>query len=148
MIQRASGAVVVAPSPSPAETSAAASLRCRVDQRVVGAVSGAYNLPAAKPTITPKSNWNWPTVGALLGFPSAILDVRREPEHGEPGCLDAHPAPQDVLVERQQVGEVVAPDRPGQPCDHMRTENTREDKLSIGGHGFLLLRLSPGIRRA
>ena len=54
MSQRASGAVVVEPSPSPAETSATARLRRCVNQRVVVAVIGAYRLPAAKPTITPK----------------------------------------------------------------------------------------------
>ena len=41
MSQRASGAVVDAPSPSPAETSATARLRWRVNQRVVVAVMGA-----------------------------------------------------------------------------------------------------------
>src|SRR5919106_1313196 len=68
MIQRASGAVVVEPRPSPADTSATARLRCRVNQRVVVAVIGAYRLPAAKPTTTPKETWNWPRVAAWLAI--------------------------------------------------------------------------------
>src|SRR5437016_4404811 len=68
MIQRASGAVVVEPRPSPAETSATARLRCRVNQRVVVAVIGVYKLPAAKPTIAPKYTWNWPRVVAWLAI--------------------------------------------------------------------------------
>src|SRR2546425_7325725 len=68
MIQRASGAVVVEPRPRPAETSATAGLRSRVTQRVVVAVRGAYRLPAAKPTTTPKKIWNWPRVAARLAI--------------------------------------------------------------------------------
>src|SRR2546428_12843897 len=68
MIQRASGAVVVEPRPRPAETSATARLRFRVNQRVAVAVSGAYRLPAAKPTTTPKKIWNWPRVAARLAI--------------------------------------------------------------------------------
>ena len=39
-----------------------------MNQRVVVAVIGAYRLPAAKPTITPKASWNWPTVAAWLAI--------------------------------------------------------------------------------
>ena len=53
--QRASGAMNVEPKLSPADTRATASVRFSVNHRVVTAVIGAYRLPAARPTSTPKA---------------------------------------------------------------------------------------------
>jgi hypothetical protein len=66
MSQRARGPTVVDPRLSPADTSATARLRLRVNQRVVVATSGAKKLPAATPTSTPNSTWNCPSVAARL----------------------------------------------------------------------------------
>src|SRR5882724_12658695 len=118
MIQRASGAVVVAPRPSPAETSATARLRFRVNQRVVVAVSGAYKLPAAKPTITPKKSWNPPRVVARLAItvPNPIRvpprsTTRRVPSRSETAPQKNDPTPMLRKLSRAAV-EMPVRDQP------------------------------------
>src|SRR5712691_2479554 len=79
MRKRVNGAMNVEPKLSPAETSATASVRLRVNQRVVVAVMGAYRLPAARPTITPNKTWNHPSVDARLAVTNPV-PRRRPPE--------------------------------------------------------------------
>ena len=51
--QRASGEIVIGATPSPADTSDTARLRCVSNQPVVAAIIGAKKLPAATPMIAP-----------------------------------------------------------------------------------------------
>ena len=105
MIQRASGAVVVEPSPSPTETNATARLRCSVNQRVVVAVNGVCLTAVARAPDSFTADVSRATLEVTtLGKLRVGSDVNLEPalKLGEP--LDGH----FVTGHVDGVGEVVA----------------------------------------
>src|SRR5688572_3438772 len=124
----------VEPKLSPAETSATASVRWRVNQRVVVAVIGAYRLPAATPTITPNSSWNQPSEAAWLAVtrpsPSSAPPDRtttRVPNRSDSAPQAKAPAPIDRKL---RSAAVAMPVRDQPIASAMGCKNTVSDIMA------------------